>query len=69
MFMLDSGVDVATAAKASVLDVPSIDDGMIGGIVAASVGGAEGTIGAISGGWEVNSPYLVCTAFSNSCSI
>ena len=42
--MLDSGSDIAVV-EASVVDVPDVEDGMIGGMVSASVGGAEGTVG------------------------
>ena len=69
MLMLESGVVIVAAAEASVVDVPIVDAGMIGGIVVATVGGVMVTIGAVSGGWEVDSPYLACNAFSNSCSV
>jgi len=50
MLMLDSDANVVSAIEASVLDVLAVDDGMIGGIVVASVGGVGGTVGAVSGG-------------------
>ena len=67
--MLDSGVVVADAAEASVVAVSVVHDGIIGGIVAAVVGRMVGTVRATTGGWEVDSPCLSCTTFSNYCSI
>jgi len=66
---LDYVAIVVDAAEASVVVVSVVDGGMVGGIVAAVVGKTVGTVGAITGGWEADSPYLSCTSFSNSCSI
>ena len=76
MLMLESGAVVVAAVEASVADVPIVDPGMIGAIVATTVAGAGVTVGAVvvrigvvSGNWEVDSPCLACNYFSNYCSI
>lgn len=68
MFMLEFGVVIVASAEASVANVPIVDAGMIGGAVVVPVVGAVVTVGAVSGGWEVDSPCLAYNAFSNSCS-
>ena len=60
---------VVVVAEASVVVVLVVDVGSVGGIAAVFVGGAETIVGAVSGGWKVDSPYLVCNAFSNSSSV
>jgi len=53
---LDSCAVFADAAEASLVVVSAVDGGIIGGIATAVVGRTVGTVGAITGGWEVDSP-------------
>ena len=60
---------VVVVAVVVVDEVPVADAGPVGGTVVVIVGGAVVTAGVISGGWEVDTPYFSCNAFSNSCSV
>ena len=47
----------------------AVDVGIVEGTAIITVGGAVVTVGVTSGGWEVNSLCLSCSAFSNTCSV